>query len=332
MNGTTPRIEIIAPLSQAVELMKRILFRPFSLEKWLVIGFAAFLAHLGGGGRFNLNVPANWRNHLWRPDAWPTDFPNHIPHWFWPVMIVVVPLGIGLAVVLAWVGSRGRFIFTDCVVRDRGAIVAPWSEYRKEGNSLFVFRLVVALIFLALFAISVGPLVLPVIVHHRRINMTFTLGLAICLALLAIAALAWWMISTLMVPVMYRQRCNAWSAFQKTVGLITENAAEMILFVLFLIALSIGLAILVFVVGVLTCCIGFVLFLVPYIGTVILLPVEMLTFGYTLLFLRQFGNDWDVWATLPAAPLASVGSPVVAPEIASPPLPSGSSEPPPAPL
>jgi hypothetical protein len=34
-----------------------------------------------------------------------------------------------------WVASRGRFIFTDCLVKQRGAIVEPWREFRREGNS-----------------------------------------------------------------------------------------------------------------------------------------------------------------------------------------------------
>src|SRR5438034_11687520 len=50
MNGSEPRIEIFRPFGEAFELMKKILFQPFDLKKWLVIGFAAWLANLGGGG------------------------------------------------------------------------------------------------------------------------------------------------------------------------------------------------------------------------------------------------------------------------------------------
>ena len=51
MNGTPGKIEILKPLDEAFELMKKILFRPFDLKKWFVIGFAAFLAgHFAGIG------------------------------------------------------------------------------------------------------------------------------------------------------------------------------------------------------------------------------------------------------------------------------------------
>ena len=332
MSGPASKIEIVAPLSQAMELTKRILFRPFNLEKWLVIGFAAFLAHLGGGGRFNFNFPSTWRNHSWRAHTWTSDFSNQVPGWFWPLMFVLVPLAIALAVLFAWIGSRGRFIFTDCIARGRGAIVAPWHEYRKEGNSLFIFTLGVALAFLILATIGFVPLVLPHILHHHGFTLTFSLGLVSWLVLLIIAALAWWIISQFMVPAMYRQRCNAWSAFQKTVALITGHAAEIILFVLFLVVISIALAIIVFLVGIFTCCIGLCLFALPYIGTVILLPVEILLFGYTLLFLRQFGGDWDVWATLEAAParvIVEIPSPPAPRPDTSPSSPPSSTEPPP---
>jgi len=50
MNGTEPKIEIFKPFGEAFELMKGILFQPFDVKKWFVIGFAAWLANLGSGG------------------------------------------------------------------------------------------------------------------------------------------------------------------------------------------------------------------------------------------------------------------------------------------
>ena len=44
MEPTPPRIEIFAPFGEAFELTKKILFQPFDLAKWLVIGFSAWLA------------------------------------------------------------------------------------------------------------------------------------------------------------------------------------------------------------------------------------------------------------------------------------------------
>jgi hypothetical protein len=43
----------------------------------------------------------------------------------------------------------------------------------------------------------------------------------------------------------------------------------------------------------------------PYISTVILLPAIVWLAAYKLLFIRQFGDAYDVWATV-AAPAAAV--------------------------
>ena len=47
-------IGVTEPIDPALELVKRMLFRPFDLSKWIIIGFCAWLAGLGesGGGGF----------------------------------------------------------------------------------------------------------------------------------------------------------------------------------------------------------------------------------------------------------------------------------------
>jgi hypothetical protein len=65
------------------------------------------------------------------------------------------------------------------------------------------------------------------------------------------------------------------------------------LYCLFLIVLALATVIVACVATCATCCIT----AIPYIGTVILLPVFVLLRSFSLLFLRQFGADYDVWAT-----------------------------------
>ena len=56
-----------------------------------------------------------------------------MPEWLIPLVVVAVLLIVAFVLVLMWLGARGQFIFTDCVVRNRGAIVAPWKELREGG-------------------------------------------------------------------------------------------------------------------------------------------------------------------------------------------------------
>jgi hypothetical protein len=44
------KVSVIDPISPAIQRVKDILFKPFNLGKWFVIGFCAWLAYLGSGG------------------------------------------------------------------------------------------------------------------------------------------------------------------------------------------------------------------------------------------------------------------------------------------
>ena len=318
MNGTKPAIEILKPFYEAFELTKVILFRPFDLYKWCVIGFAAFLSNLSGGG-FNFN-------HKFRD--WSGSASSHPSTWqplwtdlsFWMIPFLVAAVLLGLAIVLAflWVGSRGRFIFTDCIVRNRAAIAEPWREFRREGNSMFSFLLVVIAVLLG-FAVIGG---VPVILIWTKtqvggFSLPGLIGLLIVAPLFLLLVISWVFAREFMVPVMYRQRCDATTGFRAVVRLVSEYPGEIVLYILFCIVLAIGSAIVVFGLMCATCCIV----LIPYIGTVIILPVFVLFRAYLLLFLRQFGPEYDVWAGITKAePPNASAPPQLPPPI--PPLPA----------
>jgi hypothetical protein len=91
---------------------------------------------------------------------------------------------------------------------------------------------------------------------------------------------------------MYRRRCSAREAFVDVAKLIAANPGPFLLFVLFMIALGLGVAIVGTILACATCCIG----ALPYISTVLLLPAIVWLAAYRLLFIRQFGDQYDVWA------------------------------------
>ncbi len=123
------------------------------IEKWLVIGFAAWLANLGagGGGIGNFNYPDNRREDAHKLNETIGQIPQ-------PVLItgicVLVCVVLLLIVLFAWLRARGRFILVDCIVRNRAAIVEPWKEFRAEGNSFFLFSLLVVLVLIAVIVIA----------------------------------------------------------------------------------------------------------------------------------------------------------------------------------
>src|SRR4051794_10201692 len=104
-------IEIIKPFNEAFALTKKILFQPFDLKKWCVIGFAAFLAHLGAGFNFNYNFNSRTRGPESAAFQDLASAIRQIPHWILILGIVVVVLLVfAITVLFAWLRARGRFM------------------------------------------------------------------------------------------------------------------------------------------------------------------------------------------------------------------------------
>src|SRR5881227_603139 len=177
MNGVRPRIEIFRPFGEAFDLTNKILFQPFDLKKWLVIGFAAFLSgHLAGVG-FNFPSPfGNFQSHRTTPEVISPHFEQWKP-WLVVAVVVLALFFFALVIALTWLKARGNFIFTDCVVKNRAAIVEPWREYRREGNSYFLFSLVVAFVMVLLTALLIVVVVLPLGFFSHNENVAANFGL-----------------------------------------------------------------------------------------------------------------------------------------------------------
>ncbi len=297
MEPTTRHIEIFAPFGEAFDLMKKICFQPFDLGKWFVIGFAAWLATFFGGG-----AGYGWKNHL-KDNHWsyyathqgPAPDWHGVGLWSVPLFLILFLCIFAFVALVVWLNSRARFIFTDCIVHNRGAFSAPWREYHPEGNGLFVFQIAAAFVTMVFFAAGTFFFLTMYVWARPASPPFFLIVLGVCWVLLF---LFYNLILHFMVPVMYRQRCAATTAFRETSALVGANLGLFLLFVLFYFVLWLAAIAIACVAGCLTCCLA----AIPYLGTVILLPVVIVLYAFPLCFIRQFGDAYDVWATLPAAP------------------------------
>jgi hypothetical protein len=305
---TRPAISVTPPLGLAIERVKRVLFQPFDLGKWFVIGFCAWLAHLGEAGfhaNFNFNTGSksgNLRNELERA----REYVMANLYWIVPVAIAVILLSIALWVLITWLSSRGRFMFVHCVALDRAEVRVPWRQYAREANSLFWFRLLLGLIS---FVISMPLFVIAGVAVYRMIargrpdvgGIVMLLGLVFIVICMGIFfALISKFTTDFVVPVMFlrRNRClEAWRIFG---NLLAGNIGHFILYVLFQIVLWLAIAVMILAVVLMTCCIAGCLLAIPYLGTVLLLPVLMFSRSYSLHYLAQYGPEYDVFAP-PAA-------------------------------
>lgn len=297
-------VQYFEPLSRAFGRMKQALFQPFDLKKWIVIGFTAWLAGLmdgnGGGSRSN-NMHGNFGDALNAPfEIW-TWLQDH-PQWMLAIIFGLAFLFFLIAV-LTWLSSRGKFMFVDNIVHDRALIAQPWTEYANEGNSLFVWRFIFALFSISailgflfhawqnIYSLYYGPFD-ESIPWAYIIKMIF-LFLLIALFLGYISLL----LNEFVVAIMYRQRISAWEAWNRLLAIHWPHLAQfLVLAILWAVLMTIAV-ILVIVVGLLTCCIGFFILLLPVVNAVVTLPISYTFRAFSLEFLAQFGDDYSVFSS-----------------------------------
>lgn len=313
-------ISVTEPVSPALERVKTMLFRPFDLGKWFTIGFCAWLAFLGEGGGSGFHGGYNNKFDAGNQHQVSGDF-QHVYHqvrnyvlenvgWILPLAAVVVIVLLALWLLVLWLSSRGRFMFLHCVALDRAEVGEPWSKFGREADSLFWFRVVLGLagMLLTLPTLAGIALVIARMVLQGRPDaggIMVAAGLVLCFLLLALVfALIHKFTMDFVVPIMFLRGGKCLAAWKEFWGLLTGHAGLFTLYILFQIVLGMAIGIIVLAAILLTCCIAGCLMIIPYIGTVVLLPVLVFKQSYALYFLRQFGPGYDVFP--PASPATPV--------------------------
>jgi len=305
------------PVSQALDRVKRVLFQPFDLGRWFVIGFCAWLAALGETG-CHANFPTGPHRgrgaHGELEQAW-TFVLNNL-YWIVPLVAALLVLGIVLGVLMTWLSSRGRFMFLHCVALNQAEVEKPWREFARQGNSLFWFRIVLGLISLVVILPLVAVLILMIVgmVKQGAPNVGAILAaIGLVLAVIGaglIFALIGKLTTDFVVPIMFLRRSRCLQGWSELLGLLTANLGRFALYVLFQIVLGMAIGVLVLVVVLATCCVAGCLMALPYLGTVLLLPVLVFKRAYSLHYLAQYGPMYDVFP--PAVPPVSGAIPPVA--------------------
>jgi len=297
-------IEYYQPLVRGFDRMKKALFQPFDLRKWCLVGFTAFLAGAtewqgGGSGRFGPKHNGDIEDVLHFPEQareWLTLHPG------WASLIAAgLVLLAGLIVLITWLSSRGRFMFLDNVVHDRDRVSEPWHEYRNLGNSLFVWQLAFGLITLAVFLAYLG---FCFSILHRMMAdglsvkvlawnaLPMVLGLS-GLILIAVTITVFW--NDFVVAIMYKHGLETAAAWRRFWNVFKIHPVHFFLYGIVVFFLRILVVMLVAVVGVITCCIGFILLAIPYVNSVVTLPISYTLRTFSLEYLAQFGGDFNVF-------------------------------------
>ncbi|MBN1457258.1 MAG: hypothetical protein JW912_05350 [Sedimentisphaerales bacterium] len=303
MNESEPiSISIIEPISEAIEKTKQILFNPFDWKKWFAIGFCAWLANLcqgGGSGGGNMN---GFQNDQGQVTAVRDTISTHLPLVITIGSIIFV-LVVTIIILCLWLSSRGRFMFLNCVAKNTDQVKLPWNKYREQGNSLFLFRLTAGIISFVCIAV-LGGLVAIAVVMLKNNSATLiapaivmlVLALLILLPTIIAVSLLFKFTKDFVVPIMYLKGTKTIQAWKDFLELLRNNKLNLLLYILFQILITICITIIIVALTCLTCCIAGCILALPYIGTVLLLPVFVFCRSYSLCYLRQYGSQFDVFS------------------------------------
>lgn len=325
MNGEQLYVSVVEPLTPAIERVKTILFRPFDLGKWFVIGFCAWLAELGkpkgsgnggSGGGGDGGFPFS---HGGRPDleemvergkdffADARIFVEDNMHWILPVAIIGTVIVIIIWLLVMWLSSRGKFMFLHCVVENKGEVSVPWNKFSRHANSLFVFRIVVGLINLVAVIVAIGAGVMlfagaAMAGSGAGVVLVVVSVLVLMIALAIVLALIQKFTTDFVVPIMFLRSASCSAAWREFLDVMTANPGRFILYVLFQIVIWVVVMFLIVALMCVTCCCAACILAIPYVGTVLLLPILVFHRSYSLYYLRQFGPAFDIFgATQPVA-------------------------------
>jgi len=298
----SPPISVIDPISPAIERVKLILFKPFDVRKWFVIGFCAWLAFLGkggGGGGGGGRVPTKQDLTGLRTAK---DFVIDNLSWLIPAAIIGVMLMIVIWLVITWLSSRGKFMFLHCVAVNRAEVKVPWHKFRKQGNSLFVFRLVVGLLSFFCLVLLVGLNTVFIVLcakAHSNTIIPFVAALIffvpITIAVGIAFALLFKFTYDFVVPMMFLRTVSCTDAWREFLTILSVNKARFTLYILFQIVIAIVIGAILMTAACITCCCAACILAIPYIGTVLMLPLLVFKRAYSLFYLRQFGPEFDVF-------------------------------------
>jgi hypothetical protein len=300
-------IHYIEPLSRGISRTKQALFNPMDPRKWFAVGFAAFLAALAdvqvSGGfpdpsirkvsDFNLEQALYFPQKVWE---WLGNHPG------WAVLIAFASFLFAVfMVVITWLSARGKFMFLDNVVRGQGRVVAPWYEYRKEGNSFFRWNLFWGVLFSAItiayifYCVAFLQAVYESSGHGRALIFPAILSGVGLVAISVVSTFLFVMLRDFVAQIMYRDRIAGWEAVQKFLPLFFSQFLHFVGYGIFRFLISLLIGIAVIICGCITCCIGFLILAIPYINAVVLLPISYAMRAFAVEFLEQFGPEYQVF-------------------------------------
>ncbi|MEO8205519.1 MAG: hypothetical protein ABI615_05010 [Chthoniobacterales bacterium] len=317
-------IDFGSPFEDGMRRAGKMLFQPFHIGKWLALGFMAWMAEFFSGTSIitrlgnnsaahrpshalnflphspELSSLVNWTQMAITPGTntfqWWDRFLPSTAGWFGLVGII---MGVVLLIfaLIVWLGMRGKFMFLDNVVHNRHEIRDPWKKFRAQANSLFLTWVVImVLIFIGAAILAVAGISW----FGYYSNPSWLLAVAIVAFLLILL----WLLAAIVaclyldfgIPIMYCTGCFALEAAERVWNLVLSHPLDIFVYVLIRIVMEVAFAILKMFAGLITCCVG----LLPYVNTVLTLPIPVFRQSFILDCLVQLDSQYNAWTMTPS--------------------------------
>jgi len=204
-------------------------------------------------------------------------------------------------VLVTWLSSRGQMLFLDSLVRSGAGVAEPWRRTREAGERLFRVRLGLVVAMLAVMGVLAGGLAGGAWAAGWLCENGPWIPLAVVGALLLggvalVARLLDWVAVDLLAPALYA-RGEPWRVALGRLfrEVIAARPGGFVLFGLLRFLLSVVAAMMVVAGIAATCCLLWLPLLLPYVGTVLLLPIPVFFRLFPLAYLAHFGRDWQIF-------------------------------------
>jgi len=302
------RVSVTDAIRDAFDHTRRHLF-PIRVERWLFLGFVAFLDQCGrsfnggGGGGGSPEHRGPWprdgrgfaESVIEGVDA-ATDWlsAHAAPVAFGAVAVLVLVCGL-LALVL-WINSRGTFMYLDDVASGRADVRRPWREHARAAHSYFGWRFALSLasLFVVLFAAGLFAVGLVAFARGRLEGLLggaaalallpVLLVLAVTLPLLLLAGVA---LRDFVAPLQLTTGSTCGEATRTLEHLVIANPGVFFVYLLLKLVLAGAIGVAVFVGGCLTCCLGFL----PIVMQTLFQPLFFFERSWSVFLLKQMGHD-----------------------------------------
>ncbi|MDD5599893.1 MAG: hypothetical protein PHV82_18260, partial [Victivallaceae bacterium] len=286
-------IECFAVFKRAFRRMTVILFRPFDIGKWLVLGFSAWLATMFNSAGFKFQSSERIQKitppvrDIFLGDG---SFVGRVCGYFkieesifWLIVfgtIALILFVIAVSLLIIWISSRFKFIFIDNIANNRAAISQSWTKFKEPGNSAFRWFFawgVACCLFLTAIFIIAASVVYPLLIEYLRTEDFHISGIDIFILTLTATAyvlgglfllFALYFFNEFVLLIMYKRNMHARSAWRIFLKLLNAVPLTFLKFFILQIFAAIACFMAVFLFVICTCCITLIPLAIPYLGSV----------------------------------------------------------------